>query len=145
MSDAPKKLWYQDGWIVFWIVVIAIVVFLNLREEPKPVPIRVIGGVREPLFGPSRFELSVWHEFPGNLQSGILTVWVQGAAVPADKEFEAHSFETWNPNKDNAVRFEFPLESYDSSKPLSVKCSVEAENARRATTNHVWLNGGWKQ
>jgi hypothetical protein len=146
MSESPNKAWYQDGFAMFWLVVFAIVIYVHfLKSKEEPAYVQVAGQVRQPLFGTDHFELSVWHQFSGDLRKGRLSISVQGQTIPSAKDFKIHSFVVWQPNRASAVSFQFPLENYDPGKPLVFNCLVQAENASSTTSKFVWQYDGWKQ
>lgn len=131
---------------------IVVVVFIGffllaglLNPKQKTVDVRVMGQVKQPLLAGPSFELAVWHQHPGNLKNGTLTIWIKGKAVPQGWPPKVHSFESWNPNQENAVTVSCPLKNYDPAEPLVVQVLVKAANARDTSTRFVWQGNRWKE
>ena len=150
MSD---KAWYQDGWVVFCIVLFLLGIGLPVGHElytdwqqaQKPL-IRpmVAGRVNQPMIGKPTFELSVWHQKAGNLKNGSLMVTLEGElAQDADRETQIHSFEVWQPNRENAVQFSLPLSHFDPEKEISITVMLGAKNSKLSLVTYFWKGDDW--
>lgn len=128
-----ERHWYQDGGLVFWIVVgIGVVIaFVNNSYEqaridaiPLIVP-RIVGHVEQPLLDPTTLVVQVWHEHTGVIRNGRLTVEVIGGTVETKdvQNPQSFGFEVWEPNRDKSVSFRFPLKQFDNQHgiPLNIK------------------------
>ena len=146
-----ERPWYQDGWLVFGIVFglvpFTVLVGYAIRREHLPrVTPRVSGEVRHSLLSEPELELSVWHQYPGPLQSGRLIMTVEqstedGRAKPI---IEIHSFESWQPNKQNAVQLRIPPNQFTPDREMSMTFYLEARNMKPTQVDGVWFGTGWK-
>ena len=143
MSD---KHWYQDGWRVLVILIIVGFVYLvSTNKEPPTVYPRLAGRVEQPFLGSPSFVVTVFHQHPASLRNVILRVKLSQEIALDHREWpeQVHSFETWLPNRDNAVSFTFPLKSYDPQKDLGVEATLEGKDLKRSLSFARWVNGGW--
>ena len=149
-----ERYWYQDGSTVFWIAVVAGIIGLfgygsyqnaQLDALPFVVP-KVTGRLNQPLFGDPSLEITVWHQYPATLRNVLLFVNVNEDPARAEKHWEKreHSFETWQPNEDHAVKFAFPLKRYDPNQEIRVGFGLLGKTIKPYITHSDWLGEGWK-
>lgn len=131
----------------FFGYVIAIVfvgLFIYYVSRPT-VQLRCAGKVNEGLFGPSTFDVSVWHQNEGDLSNGKLTVTVKGKGLnPPERSFE-YSFDKWPPNQEHARIFTVKFLKYDPSERIEVLFSVNGAWHKETVLKDVWVNGRWTQ
>ncbi|SFJ51673.1 hypothetical protein [Planctomicrobium piriforme] len=153
--NTTQKYWYQDGGNVFAIVfvVIPITAFFGLafyskwQEDSKPqvVPMAT-GQLQQSLIGNPTFVVTLWHQHPGNLRNGALSVKVDSemARGTGGSDFQIHSFELWEPNKDHAVSLAFPLKSFDSNIEMPITFQLTGKDIKPFIFKDVWLGNSWK-
>ncbi|MDA1055768.1 MAG: hypothetical protein O3C40_35695 [Planctomycetota bacterium] len=147
MSEEPKTRFakYEGGCLIAVIVVFGLVFLAGLlNPKKKPVDVRVIGQIQGHFIDDPTFTLAIWHQHEGNLKNGRLTVHLHRKSVRPEDAAHVHSFETWSPNKQNAVTKSISLPNYDPAEPLVVEVFVKAANARDTLIRLVWHNGAWK-
>jgi hypothetical protein len=147
MSEEPKTRLakYEGGCLIAVIVVIGLVFLAGiLNPKNKPVDVRVTGQIQGHFIDDPTFTLSVRHQHEGDLKNGRLTVWLRGKSIRPEDTAHVHSFESWGPNKQNAVPIQVSLPNYDPAEPIVVEVFVRAANARDTSSRLVWQNGGWK-
>jgi hypothetical protein len=137
MNEQP---WYQKGWLVLFILFVVGLFYAGHAEQSTPVVVPRVGGVlRLPiLFGPPTLELMVWHQHPGNLENGWVSIVVDG------KILREHSYSVWQPNEAHAVKFSFPLEDYDPKREFSVDVMIEGKGIKLYRSIDPWLGNTWK-
>ena len=150
-----ERHWYQDGWVVFCIV--AVVGFLGLSiygqhrqaeldARPEVIP-KLSGRLSQPLLGSPTLEITIWHQYPATLRSVVLCVNVNEDPAKGEQHWDRreHSFETWQPNVENAVKFSFPLKRYDPNHEIHIGCGVLGKTIKPYLGSAEWLGDGWKQ
>ena len=152
MSESEQRAWYQDGSTVIASVVVTVFIgafiftkYLEVQESKKPYAIPLISGIlRQPLLENHSLEIKLWHQFPGTLRNGTLTVTATSEMVIGSPINKYHSFENWEPNEDNGVTFFIPLRDFDPSQELPLRIRLEAKNAKTHEHSSVWLGSNWK-
>lgn len=142
-----ERHWYQDGGLVFWIVVgIGVVIaFVNYSYEqaridatPLIVP-RVVGHVEQPLLDPPTLVVQVWHEHTGFIRNGRLTVEVIGVTVETKdvQNPQSFGFEVWEPNQNKSVSFRFPLKQFDDQYGVPLKITLIGHEIKPSSMTQV--------
>ena len=148
---AEKQAWYENGWVMLFLVVIGVpwgLHFYNNYQEaqlPQVIP-QVAAAIEEPLWESPRLCLTVWHQVEGNLRNGSIAVSVNGKVLAADDHsiIQMHSFEIWQPNRDNGVDFEIPLTGFGPEDQLGVAVRIRAGNCHEGKVASTWTADGWK-
>jgi hypothetical protein len=149
-----ERAWYQDGVVVFWIcVAVAFLYYVkskNDREEqerniPMVIP-KLSGRLQQPLLGGPILEINLWHQHPGNLRNGRIDVSVRTSLVQEHPgaSVQSHSFEVWEPNKDNTVTLPFQLLRFDAQEEILVEIVLTAKDVRPYKYTPVWIGNDWK-
>lgn len=146
-----ERYWYQDGWLI--LVLVGIVGFFGYafyvqqidRSTPEITP-SLTGRLLQPLLGPPSLEITVWHQHPEALRNVRLFVMVnedpaRGQDQLIDRE---HSFESWSPNRDQAMTFTFPLQQYDPQREIAVSVILVGKSIKPSVHRAAWLGSGWK-
>ncbi|QDT32006.1 hypothetical protein [Thalassoglobus polymorphus] len=150
-----ERAWYQDGWTVFFIVLVGGVfivpvgtqLYQQWQYEQKPYVIPQISGrVQRQLFGQPELIISAWHQHPGDLRNGVFVVSLNHKEDERTKKENTrfHSFEIWKPNKENALEFTFPLSSGEVSKEIPMSFLLRAKNVKQHFSVDSWLINDWK-
>lgn len=116
-----------------------------LVPKQAAVYLQVTGRVEHGFFTGPSLELTCWHQHPGNLTKGTLSIWVRGKGMPQGEVHRLHSFEVWEPNDIHRLAFSFPLVDYNPSEPLEVSFLTQASNALDTSQKHIWVNHGWDE
>ena len=146
-----EKAWYQNGWIVFIIVVAALILGSVLYEDWQKsqkafvVP-QVAGGLNQPLFGDPSLELTIWHHHTGDLRNGFLQVSLESSMArnPEGRESKTYSFEAWAPNRENAVTLTLPLSHFDPDQEIPITFFLTSKNMRTFRYQDAWIRDSWK-
>ena len=147
-----EKYWYQDGGVVLLIVFLGSMLFIwiwnawkeyEFSQRPMILPVPS-GRLVQPLFGNPVLHMDVRHQFPGTLQNGQLTISTDSSMVVEGDQFQVHSFETWKPNRDNEVQFQFRLQNFDPAEEIPLKMRIDAKNGRAFDYTPTWLGRDWK-
>lgn len=149
-----ERYWYQDGGTVFGIVLVtAFIGFLGYsfyqkaQEEARPYVIpKVVASLNQPLLGPPSLAVTVWHEHPGVLRNGRLTVSTSGEMVETGSGLhsQSHSFEIWEPNRDRAVKLTFPLKHFDPTREIPISFMLMGNGIKPFSSSDSWLGDNWK-
>lgn len=150
-----QRYWYQDGWVVFGIVFVTgflALSFYNQREKakqdalPEVVP-KLAGSLSQPLFGPPTLKITVWHQYPAALRNVVLYVKVNEEPAQGEAHWDKreHSFESWSPNQDQAVSFDYPLRQYDPNQEIHVAVVLMGKSIKPYGGSAKWLGTGWKR
>lgn len=151
MSE-QEKYWYQDGGIVLLILFVGAVLsfwgFNAWREYqfsqiPIILPISA-GRLEQPLWGDPVLHVQVWHQFPGRLQKGNLIISSDSPMVVEGDQFQMHSFESWDPNRDHEVKLRFRLQNFNPKQEIPLTMRIEATNGRAIDYTPKWLGWDWK-
>lgn len=150
--NQTEKHWYQDGFTVIAVVIVATLLFSWLRNESKrneeasrPVIVPLFSGrVEQPFFGDPVLHMTVWHQFPGTLRNGTLTIDTTSPMIAERDQHQIHSFETWQPNRDQEVTFRLTLQNFDPDTELPIDVKIVAANGRSQPRTETWLGQGWK-
>ena len=104
------------------------------------------GSVTQPVLESPEFVIRIWHQHPGKLEGGKLTVNVNGHRIATDQHSETkhYSFETWLPNESQAAEFRFRLRNHDDSTPLHVQLTFRCGGVNDHQSKTTWQNGNWK-
>ncbi|MCA9088806.1 MAG: hypothetical protein KDA90_09240 [Planctomycetaceae bacterium] len=151
MSQSEKH-WYQDGGVVLFITAlcgIALFVGLNIwkeiEEENRPVAFTLLTGRLDgSLLTEPTLHISVWHQFPGTLRNGTLTVTTDSSMVEKRAQFQIHSFEEWDPNRDAQIELTFQLHDFDPQQEIPLTVRLEGKNSQPYRHRFVWLGNDWK-
>jgi len=150
MSDS-ERAWYQNGWVVLCIVAVIVGFGIPLYDEwQKSQRIYVIphlrGRVHQPMFGDPDFVVTVWHQHTGNLRNGYVEVTIQGdmAGSSDGTESAVHSFEVWEPNRENSVTLTLPLSHFDATQEIPFKLELRGRDMRPFAYTDAWLGNTWK-
>ncbi len=149
-----ERYWYQDGGTVLGIVFVAVVIgFFGYASHeraqhealPDVVP-KITGHLSQPLFGSPTLEITVWHQHTAALRNVVLFVNVNEDPDHDEKQWDKreHSFETWQPNKDQAVKFTFPLRRFDPQKEIRVGFVLAGKTIKPYFGSGDWIGKGWK-
>jgi hypothetical protein len=146
-----ERYWYQNGWTVFWIVVVVGAVSLHFyntavdRATPSVTP-KVTGRLHQPLFGTPTLEITAWHQYPAALRNVQLFVSVNDDPARSQERWiqRVHSFESWSPNRDQAVTLTFPLKQYDPQLEIAVTILLAGKSVKMSLQEAVWQGSGWK-
>ena len=149
-----ERYWYQDGGTVFLIFLmggVALLVgysfYLKELDNAKPlIDPEIAGRLHQPMFGSPRLEITVWHQHPGVIRNGKLLVNLNEDPAKGQETWDrrVHSFEVWEPNKDHAVTFEFPLTRYDPQQPIHVGVILLGSEIKMSVRGVEWLGTTWK-
>jgi len=150
-----ERAWYQDGWTVFFIVLVggAVIVpvgtqlYQQWKYEQKPYVIpQITGRVERPVFGQPKLIITAWHQNPGHLRNGIFIVSLNHKQdeQSRNKNSRLHSFEIWKPNEENALEFTFPLSHDEVAKEIPISFLLTAKNIKRHFSVDSWLIDNWK-
>lgn len=146
-----EKHWYQDGWVVLAIVFIGGVFGLSFYrkhlEDSKPLITPMISGkLTRPLLGTPTLEVTVWHQHPAALRNVVLNVNVNEDPARREEYWDRrqHSFESWPPNKDQAVTFSFPLKQYAPEREVKVGVILLGKSIKLSMEGGTWLGETWK-
>lgn len=146
---SQERYWYQDGWVMLFIT--AIVLFFGYschqqaQEQAKMTVLPMLTGrLNQPFFGSPSLEITFWHQSPGNLQNGVLTVTATGSMVQRGKDLKAHSFEVWEPNENHAVTLTFPLQNYDATQEIPIEIALFGKGIKTWSTRDAWVGQTWK-
>lgn len=145
-----ERYWYQDGWVVLGIVFVVVFgwgVYRQSAEDSKPQVIpNIVGSMNHPLFGSPTLVITLWHDHTGVLRNGRLMVSVDGKQVEGrsglDTQF--HSFEVWQPNRENAVTLKFPIKNFDPTKEIPISYSLIGHGIKPFRYSNAWLGDTWK-
>lgn len=136
------------GGIIWGVFLLYMAYQENSLQKVSP---NITGRIARPLFGKPTFEVHVWHQYPGDVKNGQLTVKVSGKHVicdgtPIDDSCasQIHSFETWEPNQENEVIFEFPLSRYDSDTEIQFGLLLSGNSIKEYLITDEWTGDGWK-
>ena len=151
MSQSEKS-WYQNGDTVFSIVVVAAlasffgwIFWQHNEQESRPVAFTLLTGRLElALLAEPTLHISVWHQFPGTLRNGALTITTDSSMVEKRDQFKIHSFEAWDPNRDAHIELTFQMQDFDSLKEIPLTVRLEGKNSRPYEGTFVWLGNDWK-
>ncbi len=149
-----QRPWYQDGGTVLAVVVVTLMLGLSIHARhqkaqqealPEVVP-KVTGQLSRTFLGPPTLELTVWHQYAAALQNVVLVVNLNEDPALDDKQWDKreHSFESWPPNKEQAVKFTFPLKRYDPKQPIRVEYMLVGKTIKPHVSSGDWLGEGWK-
>ena len=148
MSD--ERPWYQNGWTMLFIILVLLVIGPPLYQRYQfsqlaRIRPQLTGRITEPLFGNPELEITVWHQNAGNLHNGVLAVIADGKIVLSDdrKAKHFHSFEMWQPNKQNALSFTVPLTEVDSREAISISILLNAKNCHQYFAVAEWKGLEW--
>jgi hypothetical protein len=150
-----ERYWYQDGSTVVWSIVVAgFLVFMGYgmyqkaQQEALPyiVP-KLSGEFHQPLVGGPTLEITVWHQYPATLQNVVLVVNANEdpAGNEAYQDQREHSFVSWQPNQDHAVKFKFLLKRYDPKQAIHFKFSLRGTTIKPYNSRADWVSTGWKE
>ncbi|MCA9052203.1 MAG: hypothetical protein KDA75_00120 [Planctomycetaceae bacterium] len=150
--NQPEKHWYQDGFTVIVVVLLLAGVGVWIREDwnrraaaNRPIVLPLVAGrLEQPFFDNPVLHLTVWHQFPGTLRNGQLTVNIDSPLVAQNDRFQIHSFESWEPNQDHEVSFRIPLTASDLSEEIPIQLRIDSMNGRAVEYTARWLGTGWK-
>jgi len=148
MTDEPKRQGesWATGCLIAVLAFFGVIFFLGLWDPKQEfAPVHVTGSAQNHFLADPTFTLVVWHQHPGDLKNGRLTIRIQGKQVPKKDSELVHSFERWEPNEENGVTHRVSLPDYRPAEPLVVEILIEAANARDTPARFVWQNGGWKK
>lgn len=147
----PERAWYQRGSTVLGIVVFAVWAIPLLyqgwqQSQMVHVNPQVAGCINQPTFGEPSFEVHIWHQHSGNLRNGTFTVSVATDMLknPEGTESTMHSFEVWEPNRENAVKFKFPLRRFDPHQEIQFSVLLAGKNISTYYYADTWLGSDWK-
>ena len=147
MSQEPP--WYQNGWVALAILLLLVTFGPTAYQQYRfsqlaQITPQLAGRIEEPLIGPPIFHVTAWHQNAGDLKNGILSVGAKGEIVAESEDpTKVHSFETWSPNKANAVSFSFPLVEFDASKEIEVVVFLKSKNSRVYLAVAKWRGDEW--
>ncbi len=146
---SQERPWYQNGWVALAILLLLVTFGPTAYQQYRfsqlaQITPQLAGRIEEPLIGPPIFQVTAWHQNAGDLKNGILSVGAKGEIVaePEDST-KVHSFETWSPNKANAVSFSFPLVEFDASKEIEVAVFLKSKNSRVYFAVAKWRGDEW--
>jgi len=142
-----ERAWYQDGFIMFIVVLSIIYIGCMYREYqwsqiPRVYPLPS-GQVVYPVLTSPHFSLELWHQHAGNLRNGVMTVTLTGETIAENTRHETYSFEVWPPNRENSTTLKFPLQRFDQESELKVEITLTAANAQPSYSSFVWKGDGW--
>ncbi len=151
---SEERYWYQDGWVVIGLIVGAGFAALLVRgcierdrenSKPRVVP-QVTGKLNQPIFGSPSLTITVWHQHTGTLRNGMLQVTLNEDPAKSEDRWQRqqHSFEAWEPNKDHAVTFTFPLQEYQPHKEIHLGFLLVGRDIKPFILGVEWLGQGWK-
>jgi len=153
--SASQQPWYHSGanalgiaFFTFLALAIGTFKYLQHLENQKPLATPYVSGkINQPLLGSPVWEVHVWHQCPGVLRNGRLNVFVESDLLADDDgiDIESFSFETWEPNKANAVTFSFTLERIDIEQEIPILATLEARNAHTGQIFSSWLGYDWNK
>ena len=113
-------------------------------ENSRPQVIPEMTGQLEQLWGSEpTLVLTFWHQHPGHLQQGLLTVTLDSAVTRGAPQ-QTHSFELWEPNQDHAVTLRFPLRKEALQQELPVTVQFAGRNLKPSTRRETWQGTAWK-
>lgn len=146
------RYWYQDGWVVLAVVGVAgffgYSFYVNEAQRATPqIKPSLSGRVLKPLFGAPSLEINVWHQHPAALRNVRLLVMVNADPARAKEHWieREHSFESWSPNRDQAMTFTFPVPQYDPQQEIAVSVLLAGKSIKFSMHDAVWLGSGWKE
>jgi hypothetical protein len=146
---SQERPWYQSGWVALAIVLLLVTFGPTAYQQYRfsqlaQITPQLAGRIEEPLIGPPIFHVTAWHQNAGDLKNGILSVGAKGDLV-ADPEnsTKVHSFETWSPNKENAISWAFPLVEFDASKEIEVVVFLKSKISRVYFAVAKWKDREW--
>jgi hypothetical protein len=145
-----ERAWYQDGFVVIVVIFVAVLfgpqVYKAFQQQQMGgfAP-RLSGQITQPIFGSKEFVAVVYHQNPGVLRNGTLTITLKSPmlANPKGVETKTYSFEEWNPNEEHSVELRFPLSSFDNSTRIEVETRCTAKNIRDYSSKDAWIADGW--
>lgn len=146
--QAEKSWWVSPpGWLSFCIACLMLSCpIATLIVESFPFAnVQVYGRMQQGFVAPASFELEVYHQHPGDLHRGKLTVDIRGSGLARRSSRSEYSFETWSPNESNARRYSSPLGEYNPNDPITVVITVQAAEVRNTSVTLQWENGKWKK
>ncbi|WP_013630036.1 hypothetical protein [Rubinisphaera brasiliensis] len=142
---SENQAWYQNGWIMLFLAVVVLplgIQLFNEYQESQLPHIRPQVAVRmEDPFGEGPvLHVVVWHQNAGNLRNGVLVVSVKGELVEEEENraTRVHTFETWEPNKENQLEFEIPLIHFDPEVELRFTVLMKSVNCQQSLRMYDW-------
>lgn len=146
-----ERPWYQDGLtvgvIAMAVICIGLPLYVQYQEEQKPIAIPMLSGrIDYPFLGNPVWKVSAWHQCPATLRNGTLSVTVESELLANGdaRQYEIYSFESWSPNEDHAVEFDFPLHTFDPKQDIPITVTLSAKNAKSFVYRDAWLGNTWK-
>lgn len=134
--------------VLFFGTLIGVVVLKHWNERveanrPLIVP-QVAGTLEQPLFGDQVLHIIVWHQFPGTVRNGTLTIHTTSPLVLEWDRLQIHSFEAWEPNRDQQVTFDLALTNFNPTTEIPLDVQITAANGRPHLHTATWLGETWK-
>jgi hypothetical protein len=152
-----ERYWYQDGWTVFYIVVGTIVyggyfamrshlLYLDAVDRNRPpVDLRMAGLIDQSLLEQPKLVVHIWHQHPGVLRNGHLTVVVSGPLADTRRgaQRQEFSFGNWEPNQSAATVLSLPLTRFNPAEPIFVDVTLIANDVQPFSRREVWTGDSW--
>lgn len=113
-----------------------------------PLDVRMTGQIEPGLISDHAFKIRLWHQNPGTVTNGRMSVRVQGSQLKlgagqsyAEREY---SFDEWRPNQDAVREFSFPLNSVGEQVDLTVTISINAKGTQNYWKQSRWYQNRWQ-
>ena len=147
-----EKPWYQDGWIVLVVLVVAAIFGPSLyrafqQNQMGGFSSQLRGEIRRPMFDQPEFVFSIWHQNPGDIKNGRVKVTAESPLLLDSNKSrtETRSFEVWSPNQDNELAFRFPLSRFDGQTRIRFRVDFNSKNVAAHDFQMSWLGEGWEK
>lgn len=142
MNQPNPQPWYQDGWTMFIVAFLMIPGFsylgyIGYQNQLPPAKLQLTGRMEGGGEQNSTLVLTTWHQHPGTLHKGKLSVSVNGKS-------QYHSFETWEPNDAQAIVLTFPLSHYAPDQEIPVTIRLVTKDTKPFHFQDAWLGITWK-
>lgn len=132
MFTGGSLLYLGDAYSYFW----------------PSINVNVSGQIRPRPNSPSEFHLYVWHQHPGEIKTGVITVVVSGlelADLSEAAKTEQWSFSSWSPNREAAKEFVFPIRADGNNATVIIQVHINAANVSAFSGAFRWDGYRWKR
>lgn len=115
----------------------------GLFQKPQ-LDVHFAGTVKPSIIFSHEFTVQVWHQNPGTVKNGVLTVTVKGAHLRGKTKTDVWSFDSWPPNQSSARTFTYELEAIGDDLALDVEVQVRSAGTLPRTLRDEWRGSDWK-